>query len=110
MAKKAKKIRKDKRLELKIVNLDAAGIDVSSTEMQVCVPLDRATENNRKFGVFTEDLDKISEWLISCRISTVAMESTGVYWVPFYMNLMSHNIEVYLVNAKTSSKKSESRL
>jgi len=101
MAKKAKKIRKDKRLELKIVNPDAAGIDVSSTEMQVCVPLDRATENNRKFGVFTEDLDKISEWLISCRISTVAMESTGVYWVPLYMNLMSHNIEVYLVNAKS---------
>jgi len=99
MAKKAKKIRNGKRLELKIVNPDAAGIDVSSTEMQVCVPLDRDAENNRKFGVFTEDLDKISDWLVSCRITTVAMESTGVYWVPLYMNLEARGIEVYLVNA-----------
>jgi len=99
MAKKAKKIRKDKRLELKVVNPDAAGIDVSSTEMQVCVPLDREADNNRKFGVFTEDLDKISDWLVSCRITTVAMESTGVYWVPLYMHLVSRGIEVYLVNA-----------
>ena len=99
MAKKAKKIRKDKRLELKVVNPDAAGIDVSSTEMQVCVPLDRDADNNRKFGVFTEDLDKISDWLVLCRITTVAMESTGVYWVPLYMHLVSRGIEVYLVNA-----------
>ena len=99
MAKKSKKIRKDKRLELKIVNPDAAGIDVSSTEMQVCVPIDRDAENNRKFGVFTEDLDKISDWLVLCRITTVAMESTGVYWVPLYMHLVSRGIEVYLVNA-----------
>jgi transposase len=100
MAKKAKKIKTRKGLELKIVNPDAAGIDVSSTEMQVCVPLDRDAENNRKFGVFTEDLDKISEWLTGCRITTVAMESTGVYWVPLYMNLLEHGMEVYLVNAK----------
>jgi hypothetical protein len=101
MAKKAKKIRKDKHLELRIVNPDAAGIDVSATEMQVCVPLDRDEDYNRKFGVFTEDLDKISAWLISCRVTTVVMESTGIYWVPLYMNLQSHNIEVYLVNAKS---------
>ena len=81
MAKKAKKIRTRKGLELKIVNPDAAGIDVSSREMQVCVPLDRDADNNRKFGVFTEDLDAISVWLTECRISTVAMESTGVYRV-----------------------------
>jgi len=99
MAKKAKKVRKDKRLELKIVNPDAAGIDVSSTEMQVCVPLDREADNNRKFGAFTEDLNKIGDWLVGCRITTVAMESTGVYWVPLYMHLVSLGIEVYLVNA-----------
>jgi DNA-binding protein YbaB len=67
--------------------------------MQVCVPLDRDAENNRKFGAFTEDLDKISSWLVNCRITTVAMESTGVYWVPLFMNLVAHGIEVYLVNA-----------
>jgi transposase len=100
MAKKAKKLKTRNGLTLKIVNPDAAGIDVSSTEMQVCVPLDRETDNNRKFGVFTEDLNNISEWLNSCHITTVAMESTGVYWVPLYMNLLEHGIEVYLVNAK----------
>jgi transposase len=100
MAKKAKKMKTRKGLELKTVNPDAAGIDVSSTEMQVCVPLDRDAANNRKFGVFTEDLDTISEWLQSCGITTVAMESTGIYWVPLYMNLLEQGIEVYLVNAK----------
>jgi transposase len=101
MAKRAKKIKTRKGLELKIVNPDSAGIDVSSREMQVCVPLDRDADNNRKFGVFTEDLEKISEWLTDCRITTVAMESTGVYWVPLYLTLEGHGIDVYLVNAKS---------
>ena len=102
MAKKAKKIRTRKGLELKIVNPDAAGIDVSSREMQVCVPLDRDADYNRKFGVFTEDLEAISRWLTECCIKTVAMESTGVYWVPLYMKLLDCGIEVYLVNAKST--------
>jgi len=101
MAKKAKKIRKDKRLELKIVNPDAAGIDVSSTEMQVCVPLDRDTDYNRTFGSFTEDLEKIGEWLLRCGIKTAVMESTGIYWLPLYMHLVGQGVEVYLVNAKS---------
>jgi transposase len=100
MAKKAKKIKTCKGLQLKIVNPDAAGIDVSATEMQVCVPLDRDAENNRKFGTFTEDLNAIGEWLAACRVTTVAMESTGIYWIPLYMNLEARGIEVYLVNAK----------
>jgi transposase len=101
MAKKAKKIKTNKGLELKIVNPDAAGIDVSTTSMQVCIPLERDAEaNNRTFGAFTEDLQALCAWLISCRITTVAMESTGVYWVPLYMTLQAAGIEVYLVNAK----------
>jgi hypothetical protein len=60
MAKKAKKIKMSKGLRLEIVNPNAAGIDVSSTEMQVCVPENRDAENNRKFGTFTEDLHQIS--------------------------------------------------
>jgi len=113
---KAKKVRTRKGLELKIVNPDAAGIDVSSREMQVCVPLDRDADNNRKFGTFTEDLEAISTWLTSCCITTVAIESTGVYrvlriyplgtqykyWVPLYMKLLDCGIEVYLVNAKST--------
>jgi transposase len=100
MAKKAKKVKTRNGLELKIVNPDASGIDVSSTEMQVCVPLDRDADYNRKFGVFTEDLDAICRWLKSCCVTTAAMESTGVYWVPLYMKLLDAGIEVYLVNAK----------
>jgi len=100
MAKKAKKIKTGKGLKLEIVNPNAAGIDVSSTEMQVCVPEDRDGDNNRRFGSFTEDLHLISSWLKACKIETVAMESTGVYWVQLYMTLAESGFEVLLVNAK----------
>jgi hypothetical protein len=100
MAKKAKKTKTNKGLKLEIVNPNAAGIDVSSTEMQVCVPEDRDGDNNRKFGTFTEDLHFISGWLKACGIETVAMESTGVYWVQLYMVLLADGFDVLLVNAK----------
>jgi transposase len=102
MAKKAKKINTSKGLELKIVNPDAAGIDISAKEMQVFVPLDRDAENNnRKFGTFTEDLDSISTWLLECGITTVTMKSTGIYSVPLYTKLLDAGIDVYLVNAQS---------
>jgi transposase len=107
MAHKAKKIKTRSGLELKIVNPNSAGIDVSSREMQVCVPLDRDAEYNRRFGTFTEDLDMISSWLQQCGITTVAMESTGIYRVPLYMKLLDSGIDVYLVNAKTVSNFAE---
>jgi hypothetical protein len=72
MAKKAKKIKTSKGLKLELVNPNAAGIDVSSTEMQVCVPEDRDGNNNRCFGTFTCDLYQISAWLKACKIDTVA--------------------------------------
>ena len=100
MAKKAKKIKTGKGLKLEIVNPHAAGIDVSSTEMQVCVPEDRDSDNNRRFGTFTEDLHYISSWLKACGITTVAMESTGVYWVQLYMILEADGFDVLLVNKK----------
>lgn len=100
MAKKAKKVKTSKGLKLEIVNPNAAGIDVSSTEMQVCVPEDRDGDNNRCFGSFTCDLHLISEWLKACNIDTVAMESTGVYWVQLYMRLVADGFDVLLVNAK----------
>jgi transposase len=100
MAKKAKKIKTRKGLSLEIVNPNAAGIDVSSTGMQVCVPEDRDGDNNRRFGTFTCDLHEISAWLKDCRIETVAMESTGVYWVPLYGRLVADGFDVLLGNAK----------
>jgi transposase len=103
MAKKAKKIKTGKGLRLQVVNPDAAGIDVSSTQMQVCVPLERDEDPNRKFGAFTEDLEHIVQWLQGCGIRTVAMESTGVYWVPLFTKLQAAGVEVYLVNAKSAA-------
>ena len=100
MAKKAKKTKTKQGLKLEIVNPNAAGIDVSSREMQVCVPQDRDEDSNRCFGTFTEDLHSISSWLKSCNIDTVAMESTGVYWVQLYMILEADGFDVLMVNAK----------
>ena len=99
-ARKAKKIKTSKGVRLEIVNQMAAGIDVSSTEMQVCVPEHCDGDNNRRFGTFTEDLRYISEWLKACGITTVAMEATGVYWVQLFMTLQSAGFDVLMVNAK----------
>lgn len=79
MAKKAKNIHTSKGIELKIVNPNAAGIDIADYEMQVCVPADRDGENNRRFGSFTRDLNEICSWLCACKVDTVAMEATGIY-------------------------------
>ena len=78
---------------------DSAGIDVGSEEMYVCVPGDRDTSPVRVFGVFTKDLDELADWLAACRIKTVAMESTGIYWISLYELLESRGFEVFLVNA-----------
>lgn len=63
---------------LRVLRPDAAGIDIGATEMYVAVPADRAPEPVRSFRTFTEDLHAIARWLKSCRVTTVAMESTGV--------------------------------
>ena len=99
MAKLATKRKTGKGLRLEVVNSNAAGIDISPKEMQVCVPVDRDENSNRKFGVYTEDLNNIVEWLKSCHIETVAMESTGVYWLPIFRVLKDSGFDVILVNA-----------
>jgi transposase len=78
MAKK-KKRRKGTAM-LPILHVDAAGIDIGATEISVAVPADRDNESIRAFQTFTEDLMKLADWLQECRINTVAMESTGVYF------------------------------
>ena len=99
MAKLATNRKTGKGLRLEVVNSNAAGIDISPKEMQVCVPVDRDENSNRKFGVYTEDLNNIVEWLKSCHIDTVAMESTGVYWLPIFRVLKDSGFDVILVNA-----------
>jgi transposase len=109
MAKRAKKIETNEGLSLKIVNPNAAGIDISSTEMQVCVPADREGENNRRFGCFTKDLHEISSYLQVCGIDTVAMESTGVYWLPLFMLVKEDGFDVILVNPREIKGYSEKK-
>ncbi len=79
---------------------DAAGLDIGASEIWACVPADRATPAVRSFTTFTPDLQALADWLSACRVRTVAMESTGVYWVPVFEVLEAHGLEVYLVNAR----------
>ena len=99
MAKLAKKKQTAKGLRFEVVNPNAAGIDISPKEMQVCVPAGRDGDCNRTFDVYTEDLHYIAEWLKACRIDTVAMESTGIYWLPIFRVLKDAGFDVILVNA-----------
>jgi transposase len=91
---------KNQRVAPPIMNPDAAGIDIGATEIYVAVPADRDPEPIRMFATFTEDLNRLVDWLQQCRVRTVAMESTGVYWVPLMQILEVRGLEAYLVNAK----------
>ena len=85
---------------LKQINLNAAGLDIGSAEIWSCVPEDRDPHAVRVFETFTVDLYALADWLSECGIETVAMESTGVYWIPIYEILEKRGFEVYLVNAR----------
>ena len=85
---------------LSTIHSDAAGIDVGSTFHVVAVPGDRDDQPVRTFRTFTSDLHQLAEWLKAVGISTVAMESTGVYWIPVFEILEAHGFEVLLVNAR----------
>jgi transposase len=80
------------------LNPNAAGIDVGSASHFVAVPADRDAEPVRAFGAFTADLQHLADWLQACGIETVAMESTGVYWIPLFQVLESRGFDVRLVD------------
>jgi len=100
-----------RKRELTVMYPNAAGIDVGSKSHYVAVPPDRCEHSVREFESFTEDLMQLGDWLASCGIDTVVMESTGVYWIPVYELLESRGFTVYLVNARhvknVSGKKSD---
>jgi transposase len=85
---------------LEHLNEYAAGIDIGSKSHFVAVPEGVDQNPVREFSTFTGDLEELARWLISCGITTVAMESTGVYWIPVFEILESHGLEVKLVNAR----------
>src|SRR5216683_2290505 len=85
---------------LEIVHPDAAGIDVGGSEHWVAVSPDRDPEPVRRFGCFTADLHEMGQWLVQKGVRSVAMQSTGVYWMPVFEVLEQHGLAVYLVNAR----------
>jgi transposase len=94
-----KKFKKGK-LEPLQIRQDAAGIDVGATELFVAVPPGKDVESVRSFPTFTRDLLGLANWLERCGVRTVAMESTGVYWIPVFQILEERGFEVCLVNAQ----------
>lgn len=91
--------KKNKQMSLQVKHPDAAGIDIGSTEHWVAVPAERRQDSVRSFRTFTSDLERLADWLKECGVRTVAMESTGVYWIPVYELLEERGFEVLLVNA-----------
>src|SRR5438128_7228131 len=87
-------------VEWATLNPDAAGLDIGASEIWVAVPPDRDPHPVRAFATYTPDLQALADWLTACRVKTVAMESTGVYWIPIFELLEEHGFEVFLVNAQ----------
>jgi len=85
---------------VKVVQPNAAGIDIGAKEIYVAIPKDRAKDSVRRFDSFTDDLHEAAKWLKANGIESIAMESTGVYWIPVYQILDAYGFSVYLVNAR----------
>ena len=85
---------------ISLTHPNAAGIDIGSAAHFVAVPPDRDDQPVREFASFTADLHSLADWLDACGVDTVAMESTGVYWIPLYGLLESRGFTVLLVNAR----------
>jgi transposase len=100
---KPKRRRRNKGMCLEdrpVLEPNAAGIDVGAREMFVAVPPGRDEHPVQVFATFTEDLERLADWLVQCGVTTVAMESTGVYWIPLFEILEQHGIRPCLVNAR----------
>ena len=98
--KSSKKGSKKLPRHLQHINVRAAGIDIGSRSHFVAVPEGSDEQAVREFSAFTDDLERMAEWLLACGVTTVAMESTGIYWIPVFEILESHGLDVKLVNAR----------
>ncbi len=98
MARRRKR-KSTKMQPLRVIQPNAAGIDIGANEIYIAVPEDRCENPVRCFSTFTEDLHSAAKWMKFCGVESVAMESTGVYWIPVFQVLESHGFEVILVNA-----------
>ena len=102
MAKQSKQPGREKVdwKKLEVVHPDAAGIDVGGRDHWVAISPDRDSEPVRCFGCFTADLRAMAQWLVEKGVRSIALQSTGVYWIPVLEILEQHGLEVYLVNAR----------
>lgn len=91
---------KGKAIGLPVVNVMAAGIDIGSRIQVVAVPPELSGDPVQTFQSFTADIERMADWLVSLGITTVAMESTGVYWIPVYEILEDRGLAVVLANAR----------
>jgi len=90
-----------KRVEpIEIVHPNAAGLDIGAREIYACVPPDRTGETITVFGTFTPDLEQLADWLVAHQVDTVAMESTGVSWIPVFEILEARGLKPSLVNGR----------
>jgi hypothetical protein len=90
-----------KRAEsIAIVHPHAAGLAIGAREIYACVPPDRAGETIKVFGTFTPDLEQLADWFVAHQVDTVAMESTGVYWIPVFERLEARGLKLFLVNGR----------
>jgi transposase len=96
--KKKQKISVDQGWEA--IHPHAAGIDIGAREHFACVPAAATPKNVRSFGTFTADLNALADWFQQCGVISVAMEATGVYWIPVFQILEARGFEVILVNAR----------
>ena len=86
--------------ELSQISLNAAGIDVGASSPYAAVPEDLSERPVREFAAYTADLYRLADWLMECRVETVVMESTGVYWIPLFGVLEERRLEVMLVDPR----------
>jgi transposase len=101
---------KQKSIEsLMVVNKDAAGVDAGSEEHWVSVPEDRDEQPVRVFGTFTEDLNAMADWLVACGINTVAIEATGVYWIPLVEVLEARGLAPKLVDSRSIGRRNKKK-
>jgi transposase len=100
MSKQNRKVSQRGVSPVPVLEPNAAGVDIGATEIYIAVPADRDAQPVRRFATFTEDLVAAADWLKRCGIETVAMESTGVYWIPLLQMLEARGFRVSLVNPR----------
>lgn len=109
MSKRPQVLRSKRKIigPLTVVNPNAAGIDAGSEQHWVSVPEERSNQPVRAFGTFTEDLYALADWLIECGIKTVAVEATGVYWIPLLEVLESRGLETKLIDSRSIGRRNK---